>query len=137
MNHKSRLLQIVRFWDISVNINVGFGVYLLILMYLFLPININAQCNTPVNVTVTNIDYTNITLQWSNNPNALYYEVRIKPTGTATWETADVFSNSAVFYTAPCTSYELQVRSVCVDEVVSLYSSSFFVTSGGCSDPYC
>ncbi|MGB1206649.1 MAG: GEVED domain-containing protein [Chitinophagales bacterium] len=113
-------------------------IYLLLLVCCsFSMTEIYAVCNMPTGFFVSNIGYTHVNVQWQNSVTALAYNVRIRQSGTSTWQNTQVFENQAIFYTAPCTSYELQIQSICEDEELSSFSPSLFVTSQGCNNSFC
>ena len=113
-------------------------IYLLFLLYCsFSTSEIYAVCNMPTGFFVSNIGYTHINVQWQNSVTALAYNVRIRQSGTSDWQSTQVFENQAIFYTSPCTSYELQIQAICPDDELSSFSPSLFVTSQGCNDAFC
>ena len=113
-------------------------IYLLLLLCCsFSASEVHAVCNMPTGFFVGNIGYTHINVQWQLSATALAYNVRIRQSGTSTWQTTQVFENQAIFYVAPCTSYEVQVQAMCENDEISNFSPSLFVTSQGCNSNFC
>ncbi|AXG69098.1 PII-type proteinase [Kordia sp. SMS9] len=87
-------------------------------------------CNatTPTGVSASGITTSGADIDW-NTVTAATYDVRYRQSGTSTWTTNAVATNSTTLTgLAASTSYEVQVRSVCPSGN-SLYSSSVTFTT--------
>lgn len=88
-------------------------------------------CQTPTNLTQLGVTNSSMTLVWTNYAETNEWEIRYR-IGTGEWTTVSVNTTYYVLTDLlPTTTYELQVRAICVDDNVSGWSSSLFVTTTG------
>jgi hypothetical protein len=92
-------------------------------------------CQNPSSITLINVSQSTISIQW-NITNAINYEVRFKPEGTATWFFAIANSHYVSLNgLIPDTPYEVQVKSLC-NNINSNYSNiQLFQTDPECNEP--
>jgi hypothetical protein len=96
-------------------------------------------CNAPTGLAAASVTANTATLNWGSSATATMYNIRVKPTTSATW---------SVVYGLPTTStnasnlssgttYEFQIASDCGSGVVSAYSASqtFTTLQATCSAP--
>ncbi|KQS92950.1 T9SS type A sorting domain-containing protein [Chryseobacterium sp. Leaf394] len=94
-------------------------------------------CDTlaPVNVQITNITQTSVSISWTLDPNTSDYILRIRPVGSAAWLASPIQSGSSGSYTfsvlLPCTLYEVQVAKVCLSIGTWTAPLSFTTLSNG------
>lgn len=100
-----------------------------------------STCETPTNISVTNITGTKATVSWTGNSCAAKYRVRYRVQGTTTWVTkiltAPIITKTLTLL-QPLTTYEYQVRSDCdiAGTVFSAYSTiQTFTTICDCTKP--
>ncbi|MFC0603350.1 immunoglobulin-like domain-containing protein [Winogradskyella pulchriflava] len=96
-------------------------------------------CNatTPTNLSVDGYGSSTATLSWDAVSGASY-DVRYRETGTSTWTTTSVSSNSvSLSGLSPETSYQVQVRSECPDNSTSSYSGTVSFTTTEVQLNYC
>jgi len=88
------------------------------------------SCPTPWGLNVLGINYTQATLIWVNESSAIYYDLRYRVVGTATWaEVQGVQTNLKVVYgLSPSTEYEFQVKAYCQGESTEYSASDTFST---------
>ena len=90
----------------------------------------------PAGLAASGITSTGATLSWNAVTNATY-DVQYRATGTTTWTTVAVSSNStALSGLTAATQYEAQVRSKCTS-TTSAYSASVNFTTSTTSLTYC
>ncbi|MBK8555038.1 MAG: S8 family serine peptidase [Lewinellaceae bacterium] len=97
-------------------------------------------CMAPASITLLNTTTESADFTWTNVTAAVQYELRIR-IGIGPWISYFTPNNSAVINSlAPCTDYEVQVRSNC-DTATTLFSTSLFFETPGCGAckdlPYC
>ncbi len=96
-------------------------------------------CNPPQNLSTSLLTESSVIVTWEEVPNALSYDVRAKSENMSFWLELNVLDFDVFLENAdPCTQWEFQVRTVCVDEIApSAYSEPFYITLAGCDDGYC
>ncbi len=90
-----------------------------------------AVCNAtvPTGLMIDGISQTEATANWNSVPLAIY-DVRFRQSGTTTWTTIETSNTNYTFSgLTHSTQYEVQVRSKCPDDVVSVYSVSVIFTT--------
>ena len=98
-------------------------------------------CETPTNISVSNITGTKATVSWTGNSCAVKYRVRIRVLGTTAWTTLIVnapTSTKTINPLQPLTTYEYQVRTDCnsAGTSYSAYSTiQTFTTICDCTKP--
>ena len=98
--------------------------------------NAPVSCNTPGNLSISNIVNTTANASWNAAANAVSYNVQIRPTG-GTWSSSNTTGTTYNFTgLAVCTGYEVQVQTVCASGS-SNYSSSQNFTTTGCTGGTC
>lgn len=78
-------------------------------------VSLNA-CQTPTNISVSNITGTKATINWTGNNCAAKYRVRYRVQGTTTWVTKIVtapITTKTLTLLQPLSTYEYQVRTDC------------------------
>ena len=96
-------------------------------------------CNatTPTGLSIDGFGSSTATVSWDAVP-AASYDLRYRQTGTSTWTTNAVSgASSSLTGLTPETTYEVQVRSKCVDNSTSSYSSSSTFTTTEVQLNYC
>ena len=98
-------------------------------------------CETPTNLTATNITGFDATLGWTDNNNADVWYVDIDEYGDGEWAdyaSGDVYSNSFSFHDyfdlTPGKTYRYRVQSICSDENRSDFSEYYLFTTMGYCD---
>ena len=72
-------------------------------------------CDAPAFLSITDIDFTTVTLSWSEIANAVGYNIQFREVGAATWTTIESTTNTIMLSNlAVCTEYEFQVETNCV-----------------------
>jgi len=99
------------------------------------------DCYFPSGLTASEVGYSSIQLKWEANEENSYYQTRIRSNNGA-WQEGNFQMATADWVgLPPCTIYEIQVRSGCLDQDENIiggnYSASIFVTTEGCQDSYC
>lgn len=96
-----------------------------------------SACNPPTGLIATDVTDTQATLNWNINDSITRVDLRWRVAGSEQW--------TAVLDTAPgllldnlqaCTTYEVQLRAYCGDEIVDFGFSYFFETDGCCEPPF-
>ncbi len=92
-----------------------------------------SSCPQPYFVEAGNLTDSSIFLSWKGAENTLY-RIRIREEGVITWDSIQS-SSLAILLTQlqACTTYEIQVRSLCSEDS-STYTESKFVTTQGCCE---
>jgi hypothetical protein len=106
--------------------------------------NINIQppplpCSAPANLSISATGYSHLWASWDSVPGAVSYQSRIKrlPDGNWTVPGSDLLGTGVIWgLTAPCSDYEIQVRSDC-GSGYGPYSESVTTQTQGCGDIYC
>ncbi len=96
-------------------------------------------CNatTPTNLNIDGFGSSTATASW-NAVAGSSYDFRYRQTGTSTWTTSAVAgSSTSLSGLTPQTSYEVQVRSKCLDNSTSAYSASVSFTTTEIQLNYC
>jgi len=74
----------------------------------------SSGCETPTNLTTSNIDNSKATLNWSTISGATKYQIRYKAIGNTNWaQTNAIGTSKTIAGLTANTSYMWQVRSVC------------------------
>ncbi len=86
-------------------------------------------CATTTGLSATNITTNGATLNWAAANNAISYDVRLRPIGSATWTTG-MTSTTSISATGlnPSTQYEFQVQTNCSSSESEFTSSAIFTT---------
>lgn len=95
-------------------------------------------CDAPTTLTMGNISTTSATASWEASPNAISYEISYRPAGQADFTVVSTPSTSiTLFNLTPAFTYELKVRSVCGNSVLSPYTglTQFITANPDCSAP--
>ncbi|MCF6351909.1 MAG: GEVED domain-containing protein [Cyclobacteriaceae bacterium] len=99
--------------------------------------SVPCTASTPTGLAATTIASTTAGLNWNAVAGATY-DVRYRQTGTTTWTTNAVGSNSTTLTgLAATTQYEVQVRSKCAGGSNSAYSASVTFTTTNVQLTYC
>ena len=101
--------------------------------------NANAPvCNTPKNVTITNIAHTRALISWDND-SSQYYHIRYKKATDTQWRYAYSKTNTrALHWLSDTTEYILQLRSYCGYRNYSDWSQDYkFTTLSNANAPAC
>ncbi len=89
-------------------------------------------CDIPLDLVTGNLTEDQITVSWGDVTAATNFLLRIQTLGNPTWTE---FTTSMTAYTFtninPCTTYEIQVKSVCSDSS-SDFTSGIIVSTPGC-----
>jgi serine protease len=89
-------------------------------------------CDTPEDLTITNITNTTASASWTAIFAAQSYNIRWSEAGLALWTEVNVSSADYAFTNLnPCTVYEVQVQTVCASQTTD-YSASVLLTTLGC-----
>lgn len=89
-------------------------------------------CNAPVSVQLNEIGATDCTISWQQVLAGNSYQLRLRAAGTLVWEHWETTSATAqITGLLPCTSYELQILTVC-DTGSTMYSAPVFFQTAGC-----
>jgi hypothetical protein len=91
-------------------------------------------------VNLSNIGANTATVNWNPVPGLLWYEVRYRPIGTASWIGGGTQAAPTTFKNLigliPATSYEIEVRGFCaVNSPGSWGSPTLFTTGAACATP--
>jgi len=92
------------------------------------------SATTPTNVSTSGVTGVSATINWSSIEFASY-QIRYKPTNVSLYSTINS-ANTSVFITSlmPATTYQVEVRSLCLNGNVSPWSAIYlFTTLEGCS----
>jgi subtilisin family serine protease len=90
-------------------------------------------CEPPSSFSINGITENGALLGWSEVLAADYYEIRYKTLSDVDWTTADVNGTSyALISLLPCTQYEVQIRTHCLDGNMTEFTSSYVFTTMGC-----
>ncbi len=94
-----------------------------------------SDCIIPYGLRVTQRLDTSVRLNWNESNAAISYELRYKAIDTPEWTSIRLNTNffDLTGLTA-CTSYEFQLRTLCVSDS-SIFSSSRQFSTEGCCDP--
>lgn len=96
--------------------------------------NVAAVCNTPSNLSTSNISNTGARFSWSTVTGATSYDLRYRETGATKW--TDVVGLTTTSYTASglteCTDYEWQVLANCAEGGSSAYANAVSFLTTGC-----
>lgn len=93
------------------------------------------DCIVPINLGVSQtLGTTEYNLMWSSNPDALSYNVRVRPTSSTTWiDYPGILTNEFMPPTFTwCTEYEFQVEAVCDTSSSGFSASHIWMTDGCC-----
>ncbi|NNC95172.1 MAG: fibronectin type III domain-containing protein [Chitinophagales bacterium] len=106
----------------------GFSDYISVSFTTLKPVN---PCNTPTNLTLTDVTSTTVTFNWSEN-NETAWEIEYGPSGFSIG-TGTVIQTSQSNYEItglqPATTYEIYVRANCGTDGFSDYSDQLVVTT--------
>ena len=98
-------------------------------------------CEPPTNLAISNITDTTATLSGDSVLAALSYDMRYRAAGTSPWIVITGLTNVSYQFTGLtfCTNYEVEFRTICVNDTTSYGTTFTFSTNcGGCiSLPYC
>lgn len=98
-------------------------------------------CENPADLSFSNISNSTASASWQSVLAAQSYNIRIRQTGTSEWTTNNTTNTSFDFSAlAECTTYEVQIQTVCTDQSIDFSSSTTFKTTGcgACTDlSYC
>lgn len=94
-----------------------------------------SSCDAPTPLTITNLNATSATLNWSNY-GAVSYTLRWKPTSSGTWTTVTGLTGTsyALSGLTQAVAYEYQVLSVCTSSSSVNSASKIFTTPVPCPD---
>lgn len=96
------------------------------------------SCPAPSALTVSNIGFTNATIGWNSNSNAMEWEVLVLPPGTAPGpnDTGTSITNNPHVLTnlSPNTTYSAYIRNICGTGDNSVWRAVTFTTLG-CPNP--
>ena len=94
-----------------------------------------SNCPQPYFVKAESLTDSSISLGWKGEENALY-RIRIREQGTTQWDsTLSSSSELHLKQLRACTLYEIQVKSLCVEDSSSYIASKFVKTQGCCEAP--
>lgn len=94
-------------------------------------------CNVPTGLAASTLSSTGANLNWTST-GASSYNVRYKPTASATWINTTATSTSvAASGLTPSTSYEFQVASICSGTSISTFAPSVIFTTTAASGSVC
>ncbi|MEM9823776.1 MAG: S8 family serine peptidase, partial [Bacteroidota bacterium] len=89
-------------------------------------------CDAPVGLNVSVITEVSAMASWESVLAAQGYNVRFKPVANPDWiEQSTLINNFEFSNLIPCTDYEMQVQTSCLDSL-SEYSDSFLFKTKGC-----
>ncbi len=98
-------------------------------------------CEAPAEFMVSDVDSTSALASWSSVFAAMSYNLRYREIGTAGWITVNTTDlNFDITGLDICTNYEVQVQTVCANEMTDFTDSQTFTTfgCGACVDlSYC
>ncbi len=104
--------------------------------------NISLLCGTPSGVNITNITDDFAQVNWDSQPCAFRFQIRYRPTGTATWSrtTSETGAVSKILSgLSEGTEYEVQVRTRCSADEPAVYTdwstTQTFTTENACTAP--
>lgn len=103
-----------------------------------LSVNCTEACLPPATIFVDETGYAYADISYTAATAASEYQLRYRQQGAGGWnEPAPTTDLSIIIGNLmPCTTYEVQVASMC-DNDTSPFSSSFFFETEGCGDDYC
>ncbi len=88
-------------------------------------------CNAPTGVTLSNITNDEITIDFGSVLAANSYNIYYKPLSDSVWMTQSSLTNSVMISGLDsCTSYEINVQTICTGDSSNTTTSLFFNTSG-------
>ncbi|WP_017733790.1 M4 family metallopeptidase [Nafulsella turpanensis] len=94
------------------------------------------SCETPAGLASANVTTNAANLSWTAVADAESYDVRFRATGTSSWTTGNVASNSAsATGLSEGTEYEFQVRTNCAGGSSAYSASATFTTDYTCQTP--
>jgi hypothetical protein len=98
-----------------------------------------SACAIPNGLVVEDFGQSYAFYNWQLVDGATGYQSRIRPIGTQDWIVGNTFERPGVVWAnlAPCSEYELQIRSICDDGESGSFSPSMRVTTEGCDETYC
>lgn len=93
-------------------------------------------CAIPTGLTSSSITATSAILNWYSATGSVSYNIRYKPTSSATWTYVTSAATSVTLSgLLPATNYEFQVKTVCAADLSGYSSSAYFTTLINCVVP--
>lgn len=95
-----------------------------------------SACPPPSRLTAANLRETAATLSWIGNDSIVRLDLRWRKAGTTAWTTlANVSTPVELTGLSACTSYEVEVKTVCRADSTSFGNGLSFTTDGCCIPP--
>jgi len=108
---------------------------------LILPFKTDGCCEPPLTLSATNATDTTASLIWGSVLAANSYNLRWRAISAATWTSiTGAASPYAISMLSPCTTYEFEVQTACMNGTITVWSSTinFSTTCGPCTaNNYC
>lgn len=91
-------------------------------------------CFTPNNIRTVNVQPKSASLTWDEKPNDLGYFIQYKKLSEGEHTLVKLISNNvALNNLEPCTTYQINLVTLCKNDENSNFSSSFYFKTSGCS----
>lgn len=89
------------------------------------------SCIAPTNIIATAINQRRTAIEWSPVENARNYDIQIRLKGEADWSIENTTRRTSMTIVSPSTTYEVRIRTNCIDGDLSAYSEIIeFLSSG-------
>jgi len=98
----------------------------------------DSVCENPIELTISNIEETSVTITWDDVPNALKYRIRYRELGTTAWTNINT-ENSFLDISGLMsnTVYQFRIRTRCPESWTAWSAIDVFTTAGGGDDDSC
>ncbi len=121
-------------WQVQTVCQTGTSIFTISMTFTTPPVT----CNTPSNLSTTNVSYSSATFNWGAVAGATSYNIQYRIVGSGTWLTGTSTGTSYnAFSLVQLSNYEWQVQTVCAGGGTSAFSSStlFTTTAQPCNTP--
>ncbi|MFK7810195.1 MAG: S8 family serine peptidase [Saprospiraceae bacterium] len=93
-------------------------------------------CYAPIGIEASDVLDGSASISWTNPPDFVENNLRYREVGTADWiDLTAVTSPNLLVFLTPCTTYEVQIESICTTENSGFSNSYLFTTEGCCVAP--
>ncbi len=88
-----------------------------------------ATCSTPSNLSMSSIETSSATINWTAPPTGIGYELRYRELGISDWTALTVSTTAhTINGLKPCTEYEYEIKAICTSNISDFTATASFKT---------